>query len=290
MQENYSAKIEKDLKQIADMLLLNGTLTESSGLVHGKMGIAVFFFHYAQFTGNLLFADYAMDLIGGMLDQIHVNSPADYEKGLAGIGIGIDYLIRNNFLNVEDDICEDFDGRMVRAVKYDPYPDFSQYGGLTGYGRYWMTRLHYQSSSMLAQECLLHVVEQIEVQLGNITNIEQTDVFCFMYDLQRISGFDRCIGILEQCLRIWNLQTLEVIPRLSYLGNSVVSDVVRIYQHNRYFNDKLQGSIDQAFRQIPDLDMGKAPAGTGILDGYAGEGLLRLTALDQTIMSWMNLL
>ena len=290
MQENHFAKIEKDLKQIADMLLLNGTLTESPGLVHGKMGIAVFFFHYAQFTGNVLFADYAMDLIGGMLDQIHVNSPADYEKGLAGIGIGIDYLIQNNFLSVEDDICEDFDERMVRAVMYDPYPDFSQYGGLTGYGRYWVTRLHNQSSSMLARECLLHIVELIEIQLNNITNTEQTEVFCFLHDLQKISGFDRSIGVLDQCQRIWDLQALEVIPRLSYLGNSVVSDVVHIYQHNRYFSGILQDRIGLAFRQMPDLDMEKAPDGTGLLDGYAGEGMLRLTALDQTIMSWMNLL
>ncbi|MDR1371080.1 MAG: hypothetical protein LBJ72_13305 [Dysgonamonadaceae bacterium] len=51
--------------------------------MHGKIGIAVFFFHYAQYTGHALFADYAMDLIGEMLNQIHVNSPADYEKGIA---------------------------------------------------------------------------------------------------------------------------------------------------------------------------------------------------------------
>ena len=95
--------MEQDTRQIADMLLLNGTLTECPGLVHGKMGIAVFFFHYALYTGNELFADYAMDLIGETLNQIHVNSPADYEKGIAGIGVGIDYLIRNDFLNVEDD-------------------------------------------------------------------------------------------------------------------------------------------------------------------------------------------
>jgi hypothetical protein len=29
--------IERDLWQIGDMLLLNGTLTECSGLIHGKM-------------------------------------------------------------------------------------------------------------------------------------------------------------------------------------------------------------------------------------------------------------
>jgi len=85
-----------------DMLLLNGTLTECPGLVHGKIGIAIFFFHYVQYTDNMLFADYAMDLIGETMNQIHVNSPADYERGIAGIGVGIDYLIRNNFLNVED--------------------------------------------------------------------------------------------------------------------------------------------------------------------------------------------
>ena len=96
--------IEKQISHIVGTLLLNGTLTESPGLVHGKMGIAIFFFHYAQYTKNMLFADYALDLIGEIQNQIHVNSPADYEKGIAGIGIGIDYLIRNNFLIVEDDI------------------------------------------------------------------------------------------------------------------------------------------------------------------------------------------
>jgi hypothetical protein len=157
MERDQSIKIKQDLQQIVNMLLLNGTLTECPGLVHGKMGIAVFFFNYAQYADDMLFADYAMDLIGEMLNQIHVNSPADYERGIAGIGVGIDYLIRNHFLDVEDDICEDFDQRMVRAVMYDPWQDFSQYSGLTGYGRYWITRLRYQSPSVQAQECLLRI-------------------------------------------------------------------------------------------------------------------------------------
>jgi hypothetical protein len=101
MIQKHPTKIKQHLLQITDMLLLNGTLTECPGLVHGKMGIAIFFFHYARYTGTELFADYAMDLIGEMLNQIQVNSPADYEKGLAGIGVGLDYMIRNNFLNVK---------------------------------------------------------------------------------------------------------------------------------------------------------------------------------------------
>ena len=77
MMQDKTTTIEQDLGQIADMLLLNGTLTECPALVHGKMGLAVFFFHYAQYTGNELFADYAMDLIGEIMNKLHMNSPAD---------------------------------------------------------------------------------------------------------------------------------------------------------------------------------------------------------------------
>jgi hypothetical protein len=110
-------EIELHLSQIADMLLLNGTLTECPGLVHGKMGIAVFFFHYAQYTDNMLFADYAMDVTGEMLNQIHVNSPSDYEKGIAGIGVGIDYLIRNKFLVTDIHICANWAKMLVRGTE-----------------------------------------------------------------------------------------------------------------------------------------------------------------------------
>jgi len=36
--------------------------------------------------------------------------------------------------------------------------------------------------------------------------------------------------------------------------------------------------------------MEKAPSGTGLPTGYAGEGMIRLTALKQTDMLWTNLL
>lgn len=70
MTQKQSPLLELRLQQIADMLVLNGTLTECPGLVHGKMGIAVFFFYYAQYTENMIFADYA--IIGWRLP-----SPAD---------------------------------------------------------------------------------------------------------------------------------------------------------------------------------------------------------------------
>ena len=290
-------QIEQELRQIGDMLLINGTLTECPGLVYGKMGIAVFFFHYAQYTGNELFANYAMDLIGEILNQLHINSPADYEKGIAGIGVGIDYLIRNNCLNIEDDILEDFDQRMIRAVMYDPWQDFSQYDGLTGYGRYWISRLRYQEPSAQARKCLLCITERIEEKLPDIPAEEQTDVYCFLHDLQKIFGFDRCMGLLKRC-REWNLHSVDIRRSFSRFGESATGNIIRMYQRSKYLNNDFQDNIDNNItassiinlKQIPDFEHDKAPAAMGLLTGYAGEGLLRLTALLQTKVSWMYLL
>ena len=119
-----------ELTKIADWLLLNGTLTKCPGLLHGKLGIAIFFFHYARYTGKTLFEEYACDLIMAIQEQLHVNYRPDYEKGIAGIGVGINYLSYNNLIEIEEDLFEDFDKRMYRAVIHDPFPNYSRDEGL----------------------------------------------------------------------------------------------------------------------------------------------------------------
>ena len=62
---------------------------------------------------------------------------------------------------------------------YDPYSDFTLYGGLIGYGQYWITRLRYQESTILARKCLSHITVLISERFSDISITEQTDVFCF---------------------------------------------------------------------------------------------------------------
>ena len=150
-----------------------------------------------------MYADYAIDLIGEIQTQIHNTSPADYEKGIAGIGVGMDYLFRNNFLQADDDIFDDFDQRMIRAVLYDPWLNFSLHDGLIGYGRYWMMRL----PSVQARKCLIRIIELIEGKLMDISDKEQTEIYCFLHDLCHIQDFDvetrHATSLLEQCRMGW---------------------------------------------------------------------------------------
>lgn len=162
-----------ELTKIADWLLLNGTLTKCPGLLHGKLGIAIFFFHYARYTGKTLFEEYAWDLIMAIQEQLHVNYRPDYEKGIAGIGVGINYLSYNNLIEIEEDLFEDFDKRMYRAVIHDPFPNHSRDEGLIGYGWYWLHRAKSQRATnvYLLSQRVSKIIEMIYQQMNNKTYI-----------------------------------------------------------------------------------------------------------------------
>ena len=279
----------QQLEQIAEILILNGTLINCPGLLHGKMGLSVFFFHFARHTNNNLYEDYAMELISEIQTQIHNNSPVDYERGISGIGTAVYYLIKNNFIEADDDILNDFDQRMYRAILYDSWQDYSLYKGLTGYGRYWMTRLHQRNSAVLAKECLLKIVQNIKERLTDISDSEKMDVFSLLFELQQISGLDICYSLMEQYHK-WSLQLLDIWWSLPRLGNSAMNNILQQYRINRYLNGIQADKVNVILEQLPDLDMDKPSANMGILNGYTGEGMMRLTSLNQKNISWLSLL
>ena len=106
--------IEKDLGQIADMLLLNGTLTECSGLVHGKMEITVFFFHYERHKGNEIkdfFNRQSMNLYD--FGKINIVSNGDVYANLNHPSIGNIY-IDNIYEIVQKEIDEGLSWLRIR--------------------------------------------------------------------------------------------------------------------------------------------------------------------------------
>lgn len=60
------------MRQIAN---LYSTCCKGLGLLRGKIGISLFFFHYAHFCGDSLYSDYANELIGDVYDDIRIDTP-----------------------------------------------------------------------------------------------------------------------------------------------------------------------------------------------------------------------
>ncbi|MDR2954495.1 MAG: hypothetical protein LBV43_05395 [Prevotella sp.] len=95
---------EKELKRIAQYLLLHTSAISNIGLLHGKMGICIFFFYYARHTKKEVYKMYAEDLLDEIYSEINTNVPANFSNGLYGIGWGIRYLSENKFVKVNSDI------------------------------------------------------------------------------------------------------------------------------------------------------------------------------------------
>lgn len=129
------------LKQIFNHCLFYGSFTPDLGLYNGKMGMVVFFFHYARYTGNTLYEDFAEEFLNEILDSLHIETPINFKRGLSGIGWGILYLIKQRF--IETDIQETFKEIDDKIMEYNllNMKDQSLETGATGIATYVYSRL-----------------------------------------------------------------------------------------------------------------------------------------------------
>ena len=293
----------KALEQTIQKLILNGTLTECPGLFYGKTCIAVFFFHYARHTGNKLYRNYAFDLIEAIQEQITDSLSAQYNVGLAGIGAGFAYLLQNGFIEAEDsDFFEEVDDQMYRIALYKPYPDLGLKEGLTGWGRYFMYRMRgdgYKDSNI--HKGLTYIAHEISRKIKNrkVTEKEQPDVFRFFRDLTSLPGYtEKYANALQQCISWKCINKPDIQTLFPYMNH-----LQRLHVCQNYFNLDLTAEIEKEWEEwgksgkleIPNqVREGKMENNSqldmGLLNGWTAEGLLYLTALDKTTLSWMNLL
>lgn len=133
--------VDLRLRRIADVLLLNGSFTDNPGLLNGKMGIAIFLYRYARSTGNEMYGTYAGELIDEIYEAISTQTPVDFANGLTGIGWGIEYLVKNGFVEADtDEALAELDNTVYKS-NLDQSLLFDNINGLSGYGFYYISRL-----------------------------------------------------------------------------------------------------------------------------------------------------
>jgi len=145
---NNKQHIESRLQRIANVLLLNASFTDNLGLLNGKMGIAIFFFHYARYTGNEMYENYAGELIDEIYEEISPTSPINFAAGVTGIAWGIEYLVKNGFVEADTDkALNEIDSVIFRATTQLPVYIENQ-DDLFGFGIYYLARLNGREHDM----------------------------------------------------------------------------------------------------------------------------------------------
>jgi hypothetical protein len=124
------------LLRIARHLIMHASFLTDLGLYHGKMGVVLFFAHYARYTGEIMYDEFAGNLIDEIQEEIHADIPINFESGLCGIGWGVEHLLQNGFMEGDsDEVLLEID-RKIMERDLRRIADISVRTGLKGISYY----------------------------------------------------------------------------------------------------------------------------------------------------------
>lgn len=93
------------------------------GLFNGKMGYTLYFYILSRYTKNVEYENIARELLDDIYTKISDIEGIDFETGLAGVGMGLRYLIKEKYVSGNINvILRDVDDFIFRKLNdYDYY-------------------------------------------------------------------------------------------------------------------------------------------------------------------------
>jgi hypothetical protein len=113
--------LKADLESLNEKLISISNSHTSLGLLSGKMGYCIYFYKSAKIYGNNKYAKIAGDLLDSVCNSLGNYRIWNIENGLAGIGLGINYLVKEKFVAGDiNRILKEFD---ILLFKQLTFPD-----------------------------------------------------------------------------------------------------------------------------------------------------------------------
>lgn len=95
--------------KIANILAINYQRLPSYGLVSGYLGVVLFYFQYSRYIQSETYKKMAEDLLDFIICQKNNKMPRTFSNGLYGLGWTLKHLIKNQFIEADDDALKMFD-------------------------------------------------------------------------------------------------------------------------------------------------------------------------------------
>ena len=83
------------------------------------MGIAIFLYHYARYSSQPVYNDQADDILDELFAAFEDAISHSFTNGAAGIGFGINYLIKNCFIETDehpDELFKEIDVHLSKDI------------------------------------------------------------------------------------------------------------------------------------------------------------------------------
>lgn len=177
-----------DEERRINSLFLSANFLENLGITNGKIGIALYFFCLHRRTHNNLYEDFAFELLEEVDSAINDRTLVGFRFGLCGIGWGIEFLVRERYIGVDEDICARFEHRIQQFVLYDGFQGVGVANGLAGVLLYLLARIESSlvrpdsESMFINKRFIIYVVDKLSLLLTqesvlNLVKEQDNDVF-----------------------------------------------------------------------------------------------------------------
>lgn len=172
-QKDPLMETEAGLNNIAH-ILLHSDVISNYGLLQGKTGMAIFYNHYARYTGQPVYEKHAGLLIDEIYESLDQLTSTGFLHGLSGIGWAFQYLAVNGFMDDDTDFDDAFSD--VDAVLFQLKQERSMLpdkNDLFGYGLYYLARLYkktgqpYMPYDLVKEQVVVHLTDACEKMLIN---------------------------------------------------------------------------------------------------------------------------
>ncbi|WP_057938616.1 lanthionine synthetase LanC family protein [Algoriphagus resistens] len=222
---------------------INRRLTEGAieecgmGLLNGKLGLCIYFFHLARQTGKAEYQEMAENLISEVYENLGKNKTStDFEMGLAGIGWGISHLVSSGYVDADlDEALEELDDEIYVFLvdNIGSVPSNSR-NGIIGYIFYCLVRIEH--SSKTGNETNIYIFKKLASelfnQLGQLIEEEKIQdrepiLFSIYWDLPLIL-------ILISKAKSLNINRFKLERILDYLTPILVSLYPNLHSNRLY--------------------------------------------------------
>lgn len=218
------------MQKLANTIIANLGNTSDIGLFKGKTGIALFLYEYAKKLPRAsTYEEVADILIDDMYNQINSSTSSDIIDGIAGIGLGASYLLKNKLLEgAPDEVLEDIDRRLLENPRdvllkemTSPVPVFSS-------GLYFLSRFSFGNE------------EQKERWINHLCDA----AIFFVLDTVNIQHMEPPLSFLNSMLFVFNRLSGYCDKNGKSNINQLLHDslimIVRAIQHNRFSDIDIQ--------------------------------------------------
>lgn len=168
MDKDISTLVTTDVNDIIADLNNNLINVNGLGLYNGLMGMCICYFITSRITDEKKYEKRAKKLLSQIQQSIGTVDDLGFSAGLAGIGWGVEWLVRNKFVNANtDSILEELDDAIYASVVFSKDVYLSLGEGSIGKAMYYLARFQARNPNrnrykhICNLECLVLLSDEI---------------------------------------------------------------------------------------------------------------------------------